>query len=274
MAATCIYLLVFIALTALLSFLLGTDISSLVIASQNDCDTILNTHGVNDFLFIGSIVHITATILLFILAIFAKRTIEQGWSLQNYGYYSLRKEPLEIKCIAGPLATCVVLMCLCGITYSVIGFVLYSRTNIRHQCSNTSISSIILKFIIYIFVLPTILSYTNILHFDFYEKTILWIQFMFGLCVLFFAADIAGLVVGIKNDCDLAIGESEYVSFGVNTYLLYGCGVHLIVVITEIIILFWLLASAHRGCVDRHEDGVIYGVLCCIIGFVLFCIAW
>eukprot|EP01083_Nonionella_stella_P217750 781537_1 len=68
MAATRKCLLIFITLSALLSLICGSDISSLVIASQYDCDTVLNTHGVNNFLFIGSIVHIVAVMFLFLLS--------------------------------------------------------------------------------------------------------------------------------------------------------------------------------------------------------------
>eukprot|EP01083_Nonionella_stella_P217749 781536_1 len=92
--------------------------------------------------------------------------------------------------------------------------------------------------------------------------------FLLVLCAICIAEDISGLIVGVKNDCDLAIGgESDYVSFGVNAFLLYGSGIHLTVLIFEFIMMR-VLAQAHLDDVGHVE------LLCCVCCFVLFFFSW
>eukprot|EP01083_Nonionella_stella_P095423 267894_1 len=98
---------------------------------------------------------------------------------------------------------------------------------------------------------------------------------------IWWGADIAGLFVATNNDCDASIpGESQWVPFSVNTFLLYGCSVHLAMELVVLCSLFWLLlfAISHRH--KHHYQHVGYEgclratVLCFGILFGLLSLSW
>eukprot|EP00483_Globobulimina_turgida_P008319 UN08336 len=48
------------------------------------------------------------------------------------------------------------------------------------------------------------------------------------ICALIFGPDIAGLIIAVNNDCNLAIdGQSNFVVFDANEFLFIGCSIHL-----------------------------------------------
>eukprot|EP01083_Nonionella_stella_P031758 86932_1 len=255
-------LIVFIVILALL-FVFGVDVSALLIVNKYDCDLILNTQNIwfaiNDFLFIGSVLHIAAVSLLFVYSIVVFLCKDRG----RCSYYT--------SMIYTWLIT------LLFIVLSIIGLVLYSKTYVYHPCSNVLISWIILKLIMYIFVAP--IAVFVWMDEWFYISDTLATQnayFLFmAMCSsmavigILSGTDIAGLVIVMNNNCDLTIdGGSKYVLFGVNTYLLSGCSVHLDIVWICVIIGVTLLCLGKTDALPQLCLG------CCVVCNVLFSISW
>eukprot|EP01083_Nonionella_stella_P216940 779202_1 len=267
-------LIVFIVILALL-FVFGVDVSALLIVNKYDCDLILNTQNIwfaiNDFLFIGSVLHIAAVSLLFVYSTGVFMCKDRG----RCSYYT--------SMIYTWLIT------LLFIVLGIIGLVLYSQTYVYHPCSNVLISWIVLKLIMYIFAAPIAVCvcvdewfYVS----DTYCTQTTYTGF-FVICYLLaiigvvFGTDIAGLVIATNNDCDLTIdGGSMYVLFGVNAYLLSGCSVHLATVLICVIICLMLVCLDKTDALDLALQLVSNGcdsqvcIGCVVVSNVLFSISW
>eukprot|EP01083_Nonionella_stella_P065553 171874_1 len=181
---------------------------------------------------------------------------------------------------------CIILISVGFISYSIIGSILYSKTLIYHQCSNVLISWVVLKFAMYIFVVPIVVYFSTGLFSTVFDDASGFIESCFLVYVtaalfvamvgLFFSTDIAGLMVRTKNDCDLTIdGGSQFVMFGVNTFLLYGCSIHIgfvVVLFCALCVLLW--RASPYNWVEEYEGCILMGVGCSVLCFVLLLLSW
>eukprot|EP01083_Nonionella_stella_P217748 781535_1 len=98
-----------------------------------------------------------------------------------------------------------------------------------------------------VFLWRYVLHYWSCIIFN--KCTALGYYFLLVLCAICIAEDISGLIVGVKNDCDLAIGgESDVLIFEFT--------------------MMRVLAQAHLDDVGHVE------LLCCVCCFVLFFFSW
>eukprot|EP01083_Nonionella_stella_P035694 97353_1 len=118
-----------------------------------------------------------------------------------------------------------------------------------------------------------------ILNFTFFVCLVL---FVIGLA---FGSDVAAFRVASKNDCNASLmNGSEYVSFGVNDFILGGSITHLVLYLLTFGVIVWFdredAAREYKMDVDRENAvkvsiTVVYSIVCCfviswtIIGFVL-----
>ena len=124
------------------------------------------------------------------------------------------------------------------------------------------------------FVLPCILLYISCKVFawnfrDWTEK-LCFVSILAAVLLLFVAKDVAALVVNLDNECDEALlGESDYVAFGVSTWMLGGSLPHLTVSVCTWI--WWCVASFN--VTDLMEVGPA-GTLCLLMIPWCFFFAW
>eukprot|EP01083_Nonionella_stella_P160423 524464_1 len=268
-----------------LSLLCGSDIAALIIINKYNCDAILNTQnqrlGINDFLWTGSVSHlVSVTLLLICFVVIAKK---MNCVLRGQ---STKRDFRHQTCILSVLMACIILISVGFISYSIIGSILYSKTLIYHQCSNVLISWVVLKFAMYIFVVPIVVYFSTGLFSTVFDDASGFIESCFLVYVtaalfvamvgLFFSTDIAGLMVRTKNDCDLTIdGGSQFVMFGVNTFLLYGCSIHIgfvVVLFCALCVLLW--RASPYNWVEEYEGCILMGVGCSVLCFVLLLLSW
>eukprot|EP01084_Bolivina_argentea_P096970 174292_1 len=89
---------------------------------------------------------------------------------------------------------------------------------------------------------------------------------------LFVAPDIAGFVVNHFNDCNIEINA---VSFGVDKFLLYGCGTHFAasIIIYSVVVGFMCVAENTKILRDRFEYPTSI-VLCFTLGMEALFFSW
>eukprot|EP01083_Nonionella_stella_P182690 658008_1 len=89
-----------------------------------------------------------------------------------------------------------------------------------------------------------------------------------------FGTDIAGLTVLRDNDCDLTIdGGSKFVMFGVNTFLFYGCVIHIVIEVIK-----WIFAGLLYVCIfswnERHVVHMSVVHLCVGVSYAFWLLSW
>eukprot|EP01083_Nonionella_stella_P072109 194206_1 len=249
-ALPCISLVVIIVLF----FLFGSDIAALVITNKYDCDAVLNT-GINDFLFRGSVSHIACLGTLCVFYTVCVRFADDSG------------------CTWMSFQLCIIVVSLWLIPYSIIGSILYSKTVIYHPCSNVLISWIVLKFVLYVLVVPVVV--VRDLETNGNYNFILVVYTVFAGLLAFvgvvFGTDIAGLTVLRDNDCDLAIdGGSTFVMFGVNTFLFYGCVIHIVIEVMKGTFFVVVVLNFPHTCVIRTS--VVYS--CVGVSYAFWLLSW
>eukprot|EP01083_Nonionella_stella_P093540 262192_1 len=142
----------------------------------------------------------------------------------------------------------VTVVALVFIAWSIIGSILYSDAMVSHQCSNVLISWIVYKLMTYILVAPVLFSAS-------YRIKTAWCKVSFTTLItiivfgIWCGTDIAGLIVvtctGNEFDTSLSDG-SQSVSFGIDTFLLYGCSIHLGSEVVLICTLWWMSELEHE----------------------------
>eukprot|EP01083_Nonionella_stella_P031759 86936_1 len=258
----------------------SVDIAALIIINKYDCES----SKVSKFLFIGSVAHIAAGLIVCALIVTVHiaaqcfpEDIPSYVSAHSIVNEYIQKQQRRRRCIYYIFMIYVCFITLFFISYSIIGLVLYSQTNEHHPCSDVLISWIVLKFVLYIAVAPFAVWFImddSVYQYDSDNKllynTFLRVCFSMAIIGLLFGPDIAGLIIATNNDCDLTTdgGGSKYVDFSVNTYLLAGCSVHLCCCV--------MIALCCCVYIDTQMCSCISSDVICIplLPSTLFCIVW
>eukprot|EP01084_Bolivina_argentea_P279670 478136_1 len=224
------YILIFIILTVSFGLIFGSDIAALVIVNNNDCDLALENgskflhFGVFQYLLIGSVFHIVCGSIFLITVLVCVMWLE--------------------KYVDDEFIPCLGIMIVCGfisffISWSVVGAILYSEmdqsTSVNKQCSDMVLSWVILKLLLYIFIVPFVLWFVGI-----FDEIGLIVVAVLTFCVLIAlcSPDIAGLVIISRNNCDIALLNVS-IDISITEFLYIGCVTHIacMIVIPSVVII-------------------------------------
>eukprot|EP01084_Bolivina_argentea_P002704 5001_1 len=207
-----ILLIIFFFLTMTIMF--APDIASIIISTQNNCNSSIPNKSkypnleINNYLFIGAVSHISAIIAV-LLIIFTIGPAENTRCVHRF-----RKE------LTAMVYTIIAMIALFFIGWSILGAVLHSKMlrnndeNIR--CSDMVLSWIILKFLLYGIVLFYGMYVLGLRYDNFY--ICLTSVMLFGFV---FVPNIAAFVVVSVNDCNETVS-----GIYIYEYMMIGCSVH------------------------------------------------